>query len=100
MKRCSILTGDKKGLLIMPIVRLGNHAALDNGRVLEGFRVTTIPVPDDDSHSDRMRNITHADGLWPRVSAAPPAWVECNDAELEKALAEHFGCPVGQPETE
>jgi hypothetical protein len=36
--------------------------------------------------------------LWPRMSVHPAAWVECDDAELEAALAEHFGCPVGMPD--
>lgn len=82
----------------MPIVRLGNHAALNNGAVLDGERITTIQPPDDDPHDERMRNITHADGLWARVSAAPPTWVECDDPELEQALAEHFGCRIGEIE--
>lgn len=82
----------------MPTVRLGNHAALDKGRVVEGEQITTIHVPDVDPHEDRMRNITHNDGLWRSVASAPPVWVECDDPELERALAAHFDCRVGEIE--
>jgi len=81
----------------MPTVRLGNKAALDRGQVIEGNQVTTMNVLDEDDLATRIRTITHADGLWPRMSSAPPAWVECDDPELEAALAEQFGCPVGRP---
>lgn len=84
----------------MPIVRLGNQASLDKdrwGRPLEGNRVTTITILDEDSTETRLRTILHDDGLWPRVSAAPAAWVASDDAELESALAEHFNCPIGEP---
>jgi hypothetical protein len=82
----------------MPTVQLGNHAALYKGEVVEGERVTTIHVPEDDPHHERMRTITHADGLWPAVSAAEkPAWVTCDDPELERALAAHWDCPIGNP---
>lgn len=85
----------------MPIVRLGNTAcrARDSyGHVLQGNRVTTVPIYDEDLLADRMRTITHPDGLWPSESSAPAAWVESDDPELETALAEHFGCPIGQPD--
>lgn len=83
----------------MPIVRLGNHAALHNGRVVPGQQVTTVHVPDVDSHHDRMRTITHPDGLWNAVSDHDsPAWVCCDDEELEAALAAHYGCRVGGPD--
>lgn len=82
----------------MPVVRLGNHAALHEGKILGGNRVTTIPIYDEDDLPTRMRTITHADGLWPAVSAAPAVWVECDDAELGLALAAHFTCPIGEPD--
>lgn len=85
----------------MPTVRMGNTAcrARDgHGRVLEGSRVTTIPFYDEDPLEMRVRTVTHPDGLWPSESNAPPAWVECDDPELQSALAEHYGCPVGQPD--
>lgn len=84
----------------MSIVRMGNKAAIDTvtGRVLDSPQVTTFVVNDDDTFAHKMRDITHETGIWPRVSAAPAAWVESNDKELETALAEHFDCPVGQPE--
>jgi hypothetical protein len=81
----------------MPIVRLGNKAALDRGRVIEGNQVTTVTIHDEDDLDTRMRTITHPDGLWPNVSSAPAAWVESDDEDLAGALAEHFRCPIGAP---
>lgn len=82
----------------MPTVRLGNSAALHRGEVLEGDRVTTLAIHDDDPLDTRMRTITHTDGLWPQVSASTPTWVSSDDPELEAALAEHYGCPIGEPD--
>lgn len=82
----------------MPTVRLGNRAALDRGQILSGNRVTTVLIVDDDPLESRVRTVAHADGLWPTVSAAPPVWVTCEDPDLQAALADAFGCPVGQPE--
>jgi len=83
----------------MPTVRLGNHAALDpDGNTVPGQQITTIHIPDTDPHEDRMRNITHRDGLWSRLAAEPPAWVASDDPELEAALARHFDCPAGEPD--
>lgn len=82
----------------MPIVRLGNRAAVDNGQVLDGERVSTIVIPPEDSHDEQMRTIIHGDGLWARISAAPPSWVESDDPDLEAALAEHFNCRIGELE--
>jgi hypothetical protein len=82
----------------VPIVRLGNKAALDRGLPIEGNQVTEIGIFDDDPLTSRMRTIVHQDGLWPRHSDAPAAWVECDDPDLESALSSHFGCPVGMPD--
>lgn len=82
----------------MATVRLGNHHALDNMRPVRGEQVTTIHIPDDDSHEDRLRNITDVNGLWPRIASGPPAWVDSDDPELAQALAEYFECPVGEPD--
>lgn len=82
----------------MPTVRLGNTAALDQGRLMDGLRVTTFNIVDDDDTSTRLRTIAHADGLWPQLSMRPAAWVEADDPELQAVLAEHFGCPVGKPD--
>lgn len=89
----------------MPLVYLGNHAALDGGRiadggrVIEGQQVTTIHLSEDDTHSERVRTIIHDDGLWVRLSAEPPAWVESDDPKLESALAAIFDCPIGRSAT-
>lgn len=80
----------------MPTVRLGNTAPVDKGQLLDGNRVTTVRIMDEKDTATRMRTLTHADGLWPAMSMRPAAWVECDDAELESALAEYFKCPIGK----
>lgn len=82
----------------MPTVRLGNRAAIDRGQILDGNRVTTVQILDENDLWTRMRTITHADGLWPSMSVHPAAWVESDDPQLEAALSAHFGCPVGMPD--
>lgn len=83
----------------MRIVKLGNSAAIDRGKHLPGRRVTTVVIQDEASLPQRMRTITHADGIWPHHSWEPAAWVECDqDNELQTALAEHFDCPIGRPD--
>lgn len=85
----------------MPVVRLGNTACLDrdsSGAVLGGNRVLDVTILDEDDTSTRMRTLTHEDGIWPRHSSAPAAWVESDDPALEAALSDHFGCPVGCPD--
>lgn len=84
----------------MPTVRLGNQACLDrdsSGVILNGNRVTSFTILDEDDITTRMRTLVHPDGIWPRHSSAPAAWVESDDPDLEVALAEYFGCPVGCP---
>jgi len=84
----------------MPTVRLGNKACLDRdatGALLDGNRVTNFVILDEDDLATRMRTLIHADGLWPRHSSAPAAWVESDDPDLAKALAAFFDCPIGQP---
>lgn len=82
----------------MPIVRLGNHAALLRGSVVDGEQITEMFVSDADTLDEQMRTITHKDGLW-NVSSAhdKPQWVWSNDETLQSALAEHYGCPTGEP---
>jgi hypothetical protein len=79
----------------MPVVLLGNHAALDHeGNVVEGQQVTSIHIPEGDSHSERFRTITHDDGLWRRLASGDAAWVASDDERLARALSAHFDCPV------
>ncbi|MGH7743197.1 MAG: hypothetical protein ACREQ5_00035 [Candidatus Dormibacteria bacterium] len=73
---------------------LGNHAALDRGERVDGKQVTTIHVPDIDPHHERMRTITHEDGIWAQLAAEPAVWVASDEPELADALAAHFRCPV------
>ena len=50
------------------------------------------------THDERVENVVHDDGFWRAHSSKPAAWVECpGDPELERALASHFGCPIGRP---
>jgi hypothetical protein len=89
------------------IVRLGNRAPIYGEKidektqepvpnVLEGHYVSEFTVHDDvDPHHDMVRNITHVDGLWARMSAEPATWVSCPGLpRLEMALAAHFDCPI------
>lgn len=81
----------------MPTVRFGNHAALDNGKSMDGEWVTIHIASAADTLAEQMQTITHANGVWVRNSTEPPAWVECDDPELEAALAAHYGCSIGEP---
>jgi hypothetical protein len=79
----------------MPVVRLGNRAAVYKDDVIEGDFVSEITVHDADPHHDQVRNITHVDGLWSKLSSEPATWVSCAELpRLEQALAAHFDCPV------
>jgi hypothetical protein len=79
----------------MPVVLLGNHAALDpDGNVVEGEQVTSIHIPEEDTHQERFRTITHEDGLWKRIAAQDAAWVASDDERLARVLSAHFDCPV------
>src|ERR1700761_6674367 len=77
----------------MPVVLLGNPAALDNGQPI-GEQVTVAVIPEADSHSEAMRTITHDDGGWVRCAAEPATWVASESDRLAAALADHFECPV------
>lgn len=91
------------------VVRLGNAAPIhgtkedpDNPDVQipnvlpRGDYVAEITVHDDvDPHHDIVRNITHVDGMWTRLSDEPATWVSCPELpRLEMALAAHFDCPI------
>lgn len=89
----------------MPRVVLGNPYPIFNGRAVhDPTAITEVSIPDCKSLSHAVRDVVHDDGtgnvgLWPAHSAAPaPSWVECDNAELESAIAAHFKCPVGRPQ--
>lgn len=86
----------------MAVVRLGNPRAVVAGsRVPLGEQVTTVSIPDSYTLDEKLRTVMHADGVWPAHSEAPgPSWVESDDEELSAALAAHYGCPIGRPDTE
>jgi hypothetical protein len=92
----------------MPVVRLGNPKALNHatGKAVKGERITEAHLDPGKSLADQLRDITHDDGgphtgLWASHSEADaPSWVVSDSPELEAALAAHYGCPVGQPDTD
>lgn len=87
----------------MAEVRLGNPRAVEAGsRVPLGEQILELSIPDGVyTDAEQMRNIIHQDGLWVAHSDAPgPSWVESDDPELAEALANHYGCPIGRPDTE
>lgn len=89
----------------MSTVHLGNANAVavqpDGQRVPLGEQVTTVAIPDSYTLDEKVRTVTHADGVWGAHSNDPgPAWVECDDEDLLGALAQHYGCPIGRPDTE
>jgi hypothetical protein len=90
------------------VVKLGTTAALDQVRPspteapvpvpLDGKRVVTIVIRDDEDLTSRMRTIAHPDGVWVRHSSSWPEWVESDDPDIESELAAHYNCPVGRPD--
>jgi hypothetical protein len=79
----------------MPSVYLGNHAALDHkGEIVDGQQVTCIHIPEEDTHGEVFRTITHADGLWPKMAAEDAKWVASDNERLARALSAHFDCPI------
>lgn len=85
----------------MPVVRLGNPAALDGGRVMEGHQITEATLPDSWTSEQWLNSVTSLDGVWRNHSgASAPSWVESDDDDLAEALSTHYGCPVGRPDNE
>ena len=82
------------------VVVMGNNNPLDMGRPMGGRSVTTFNPNPDDPLDVWMRDITHEqEGGWVRHSLEAPAWVESNVPELAEALAAHYDCPIGRPDT-
>jgi hypothetical protein len=57
----------------------------------------------DKTLDEAVRDVVHHEpgfsGLWVLHSAAPaPSWVESDNPDLEQALADHYGCPIGRPQ--
>lgn len=67
-------------------------------RPIEGQQITTINVPDGTPFLEALTTVVARNGVWNYHSDEPPAWVESNDAELESAIAKHYGCAIGMPE--
>ena len=77
------------------------RAGASGSRTPLGEQVTTVSIPDSYSLPEKIRTITHADGVWAAHSEAPgPMWVESDDADLLGALSEFYGCPIGRPDEE
>lgn len=84
----------------MPFVRLGNPAALDAGRVIEGQQVTEVNIPDEYTSDQALAAIRDGDGVWRNHSgASAPTWVESDDPDVAEAISTHYGCLVGRPDT-
>ena len=82
----------------MPTVILGNPAALDGGRVLDGKQITTVNIPTDYTPAECLATIADGDGVWRNHSgASAPEWVESDDPDLAEAISAHYGCPIGRP---
>lgn len=78
----------------MPVVLLGNHAALDRGQPVDGEQVTMVVIPESDTHSEGFRSIAHSDGVWSQIAAEPAVWVASESSRMATALSAHFDCPV------
>jgi hypothetical protein len=82
----------------MPIVLMGNHAAINHkhevpGTTIPGRQVTKINVSSEETLQEQMRTITHRDGFWFKLSMDnEPRWVWSEDPELEAALADYYRC--------
>jgi len=87
-------------------VKLGNIAAKEGSegantkefKSLKGNRVTEVNLPKEFTLSSAFVAITSPTGVWANHSDKNPVWVESDSDGLAALLAEHFGCPVGQPE--
>lgn len=84
----------------MPTVWLGNPAPVDPDS--PPGAITEMIIPDSKSFDHAMADVTLDDtvsiGAWAAQSTAgSPTWVESDDPALAKALAAHYGCPIGRP---
>lgn len=91
------------GVTVPVWIHLGNVAALDNGQLMPaGWRTTEAQFPIGRTHAERLADVVDvskaSNGFWAAHSAAPPAWVESNDPQLEADVAAHYGCPIGRPD--
>lgn len=92
----------------MTTVWLGNRKAVqvtrdDSGaetrKALRGKRCTTVHPPDSHRLSEVFTAITAAGGVWAAHSDADaPAWVASTNPQLAALLADHYGCPVREPD--
>jgi hypothetical protein len=100
----------------MPNIRLGNESVIEEtkkdpdaessadnvyykARKALGNRVTTMFLAETDiaNRPNRAMNMQLATREWERHSDKPPAWVDGDDDLLVQLLADHYGCPIGQP---
>lgn len=75
---------------------------------VQGPLVTTWSVPEDEKGSpgyysllDCFKSLCETDGAWQNHTwddNPAPLWVASNSGALQMLLAEHFGCPAGQPD--
>jgi hypothetical protein len=92
----------------MSVIRLGNPQAINHATgalIPGGERVTELHIPEGYSRAAAVAAVTHVgestSGVWAAHSAAEgPSWVWSDDDDLAAALAAHYGCPVGEPDTD
>lgn len=66
---------------------------------LPGDRCTTVVASAAANHSEVLRSITDPSGVWAAHSDAPaPTWVASTAPVLAQLLADHYGCPIRDPE--
>lgn len=84
----------------MPVVLMGH----EDGQVTKAV----IPGSEDEGWTDQQRflAITHDDGanrgIWvhhkEQSGSVKPIWIESDDPEFARQIADHYGCPVGRPD--
>lgn len=91
------------------LVELGNAKAVQQVTTaegdtilepVEGARVTTVNIPDENSLSEAFVVITDPRGVWAAHSeqGEKATWVYSDNAALQYLLAQHFGCDEGRPD--
>jgi hypothetical protein len=98
----------------MAQLRFGNESVIEGYKPDEGVnevlyksredlgkRTTTMSLNevDIDDNPSRSMNLALAIRFWGQESDKPPLWVEGDDELLVALVADHFGCPIGQPKS-
>lgn len=109
----------------MPNLTLGNVSVIESYKPDQGLDVTLVrkradlgnqetmfylpPLTPDDAILlpgdvyvgntgwDFTKWLTMIESLWTMHSDKDPAWVECDNSEVEQAVADKYGCQIGRP---